>query len=127
MTSVASWVQARSFHHSDFPAERVADGRADSVAVCLPARETVGTIGPIVSALAEVRAAGAIDDVVVVDSDSRDGTAEVAAAAGARVLQEADLQPGLGPVLGKGDAMWRALTVLATSARLSATRRRSTS
>ena len=32
--------------------------------------------------------------------------------AGARVLQEAELMSSLGPVLGKGDAMWRALSVL---------------
>ena len=41
----------------------------------------------------------------------RDGTAEVAAASGAEVHQESDLLPEFGPVLGKGDAMWRALSV----------------
>jgi len=48
----------------------------------------------------------------VVDARSRDGTADQAAAAGAEVHQEAELMPGWGPVLGKGDAMWRALSVL---------------
>jgi glucosyl-3-phosphoglycerate synthase len=48
----------------------------------------------------------------VVDAASRDGTAEVAAAAGAEVHQEAALVPELGQVLGKGDAMWRALSVV---------------
>jgi glucosyl-3-phosphoglycerate synthase len=36
----------------------------------------------------------------------------VAERAGAVVWQEAELMPSYGPVLGKGDAMWRALTVL---------------
>ncbi len=48
----------------------------------------------------------------MVDADSADGTAERAARAGARVLQEGELMPAFGPVLGKGDAMWRALGAL---------------
>ncbi len=54
-----------------------------------------------------------IDEVVVIDAASPDGTADVAERAGAAVWQEAELLPGYGPVLGKGDAMWRALSVLA--------------
>jgi glucosyl-3-phosphoglycerate synthase len=45
----------------------------------------------------------------VVDAASADRTAGVAAAAGATVLQEAELMPHYGQVRGKGDAMWRAL------------------
>ena len=52
-----------------------------------------------------------IDQVLVVDAGSRDGTAEVAAASGAEVHQESELLAEFGPVLGKGDAMWRALSV----------------
>lgn len=55
---------------------------------------------------------GAIDEIVVVDAASADGTAAVAEHAGASVYQEAELMPAHGPVLGKGDAMWRALSVL---------------
>jgi glucosyl-3-phosphoglycerate synthase len=49
---------------------------------------------------------------VVVDAASRDGTSAVAERAGARVLQEAELLPKFGRVLGKGDAMWRALSAM---------------
>lgn len=107
-----TWARTRSFHHSLFPAERIAAERRASVSVCLPARECAGTVGSIVSELQALRREGVIDEVVVVDAASADGTAEVAAAAGARVLQEAELDTGLGPVLGKGDAMWRALGAL---------------
>lgn len=106
---------ARSFHHSAFTAERIASERAErglSVAVCVPARECATTVAHVVTALVGLREAGAIDRIVVVDAASADGTAEVAAGAGAEVLQEAQLMPGEGAVLGKGDAMWRALTVL---------------
>jgi len=82
------------------------------VSVCLPARECAQTVGAIVSALVALREAGAIDEVVVVDAASADGTAAIASQAGARVVQEGELLADHGPVLGKGDAMWRALSVL---------------
>jgi glucosyl-3-phosphoglycerate synthase len=55
--------------------------------------------------------AGLVDQVVVVDGASRDATAERAARAGAEVHAEDDLLPAFGPARGKGDAMWRALSV----------------
>jgi glucosyl-3-phosphoglycerate synthase len=106
---------ARTFHHSAFMPARLATARAErglSVSVCLPARECAGTVGEIVTALGALREAGVIDQIVVVDADSQDGTALIAARAGAEVRQEAELMPAHGPVLGKGDAMWRALSVL---------------
>lgn len=111
MSSAAAerWSKARSFHHSMYPPERIAAERRHSISICLPARECEQTVGSIVERLQALREAGAIDEIVVLDADSSDGTAAVATAAGARVLSESDLMPGYGPVLGKGDAMWRAL------------------
>ncbi len=111
-TAAERWAQARSFHHSLYPASRVAAERQQSVSVCLPARECAETVGEIVGTLVRLREEGAIDEVVVVDADSVDGTAAVAEGAGARVLQESELMTSHGPVLGKGDAMWRALSAL---------------
>jgi glucosyl-3-phosphoglycerate synthase len=102
----------RSFHHSRYSAARIAAERESSVSVCLPARECADTVGEIVGRLGKLREAGAIDEIVVVDAASPDGTAAVAEQAGARVVQEAELLPAFGPVLGKGDAMWRALSAL---------------
>jgi glucosyl-3-phosphoglycerate synthase len=106
------WAKARTFHHSLYPVARIAQEREASVSVCLPARECAGTVGEIVSALARLRQAGAIDEVVVVDAASDDDTARVAEREGAKVVQERELLPEMGAVLGKGDAMWRALSVL---------------
>jgi glucosyl-3-phosphoglycerate synthase len=111
-TLAASWSRARSFHHSSYPPERIAAEREQSVSVCLPARECAANVATVVTALLELRTGGAIDEVVVVDAASEDGTAELAERAGARVLQEGELMPAHGPVLGKGDAMWRALSAL---------------
>jgi glucosyl-3-phosphoglycerate synthase len=106
------WAKARTFHHSLYPAARIAAQREHSVSVCLPGRECAATVGEIVRALMGLVELGAIDEVLVVDAASADGTAEIARAAGASVRQEAELMVEMGAVLGKGDAMWRALSVL---------------
>jgi glucosyl-3-phosphoglycerate synthase len=110
--TVEHWEQTRTFHHSQYSPERVAAARDGQISVCLPARECAATVGAIVRALVELREQGAIDEVVVIDAASADGTAELARRAGATVHQEAELLPQFGAVLGKGDAMWRALSVL---------------
>lgn len=90
----------RSFHHTAF-----AGLDLSAVSVVVPARECARTIGPVVEAIS----AG---QVLVVDAGSTDGTAEIAEGAGAEVHQESELLPEFGRVLGKGDAMWRALSVV---------------
>ena len=72
--------------------------------VVIPARNEAGTIARVVE---QCHA----DQVVVVDG-STDDTAAIAERAGAEVHRQEDLLPEFGPVLGKGDAMWRALTVV---------------
>ncbi len=109
---IERWLAERSFHHSEFPPERLAAERRETISVCLPARETAHTIVPAVETLLALRERGVIDQLVVVDAGSVDGTALLAQRAGAEVHQESELLPELGPVLGKGDAMWRALSVL---------------
>lgn len=102
----------RSHHHSEFPADRLRAEREESISVCIPAREEAGTIAGVVAPLVALREAGVVDQVVVVDASSADGTAAIAAALGADVFDEHALMPEFGPAIGKGDAMWRALTVL---------------
>ena len=109
--SVSAWLRDRSFHHSRWD-EAFLHARSESVSVCLPARDCAATIAPIVEALAGLRRRGVIDEVVVIDGDSADDTARIAQRAGATVHREGELMPSYGRVLGKGDAMWRALSVL---------------
>ena len=79
------------------------------MSVVVPAREVAHTIGATVDVLRRFVEAGAVDELLVVDAASDDGTAAVARAAGATVVQEDDLMRAFGPCRGKGDAMWRAL------------------
>jgi glucosyl-3-phosphoglycerate synthase len=104
-------VTRRTFHHAEFPADRLRAERAASISVCVPAREEAATIAGVVRPLVALREAGVVDEVLVLDDDSRDGTGAIAAALGADVVRPAELLPEFGPVLGKGDAMWRALSV----------------
>lgn len=46
-------------------------------------------------------------EVLVIDADSTDRTAAVATAAGARVLNWREILPGIEPVPGKGESLWR--------------------
>jgi glucosyl-3-phosphoglycerate synthase len=67
------------------------------VSLVLPARDEAATIGGIVGRLTSLRDAGLVDELVVIDSDSSDDTAAVAATAGAVVLRAADVRPDRGP------------------------------
>ena len=104
------------FRHSDFDPVNLARARWGSgtrISVCLPARDEAATIGGIVQAIRRdlVEAVGLVDEVVVLDDGSSDGTAEEARRAGARVETVAAILPGLEPGHGKGNAMWRSLFV----------------
>ncbi len=88
--------------------------RTRSVTVCIPARDEVATIGHTVSALVALRDAGALDAVMVLGGGSSDRTDSVAADAGATVCDTSVVLADFGPVLGKGDAMWRGLSTVAT-------------
>jgi glucosyl-3-phosphoglycerate synthase len=105
-----SWAD-RTFAHGTFALGDLVRDRDRSVSVCLPARDEAATIAPIVRSVVALRDAGLVDQVVVVD-DSQDGTAQLAADAGAEVHDQSSLMAGYGPVRGKGDAMWRALSVV---------------
>jgi glucosyl-3-phosphoglycerate synthase len=50
-----------------------------------------------------------VDELIVVDSRSQDRTAAVAEAAGATVIRQDDVLPGLEPMSGKGEALWKGL------------------
>jgi len=97
----------RPFHHAQFPLELLQERKQEPVTVVLPTREVADTIGPIVERLWSLE--GLIDQVLVVDAASDDGTSDIARSLGAEVHQESELLPEFGQVLGKGDAMWRAL------------------
>lgn len=103
-----SWAATNSFAADAFRAPTAE--RRPRISVVIPAKQVAATIERVVSECVALREAGAIDEVVVIDAGSTDGTGRIAAAAGAGVDDESELMPSFGEVLGKGDAMWRSLS-----------------
>ncbi len=110
----ADWRARRSFTAEQFTLSRLLEHKRCTVALVLPAREVAATIGPIAVHATRLRDAGLLDEVLVVDAGSRDGTARIAEQAGLTVAQADELSSELGPARGKGDAMWRALRELSS-------------
>jgi len=111
--AVSSWAAARRYVASAFPPGWLRDRkRSTSIAVVIPTKECAETVAGVLNAtVGPLRAGGVVDDVVVIDAHSRDGTAEIARDAGARVIDQDDVLSEHGRALGKGDAMWRAVHV----------------
>ena len=107
--ALGEWGRRRTWEASAGDEEEIAEIKDRTVSVVLPAREVAATIGSIVGSIDRLRELGLVDELIVVDAASADGTARVAAGAGARVLQESEVLADYGPCLGKGDAMWRAV------------------
>lgn len=112
----AAWFAGRTSRAQDWPLPRLLERKAAGghrISVVIPARDEAATIADVVGTL---RAAltgprPLIDELVVIDSDSSDGTAAVAAAAGARVHAARSIRPDLGWQPGKGEAVWKSLFV----------------
>jgi hypothetical protein len=104
-----AWLERNAYGPCRLEPADLAARKTATVSVVVPAQEVATTIGATAAVLRRFLDAGAIDELLVVDAASRDGTAATAHAAGATVVQEDDLMPDFGPCRGKGDAMWRAL------------------
>ena len=70
----------RGFDHAYFPLELLLERKRQKLTVVLPSREVADTVGEIVERILGLD--GLVDQVLVVDADSADGSAEIARAAG---------------------------------------------
>jgi glucosyl-3-phosphoglycerate synthase len=112
LPQVQEWLLSRTSSAADWPVERLLAAKGDTtVSVVLPARDEQETVGEIVATIRRDLVAGVplVDEVLVVDSRSVDDTAEVAAAAGARVVAQDAVLPDMPPMSGKGEALWKSL------------------
>ncbi|MYS11580.1 glucosyl-3-phosphoglycerate synthase [Streptomyces sp. SID6041] len=113
LEEVERWLDRRSWSVADRPLERIlAAKRNTKVSVVLPALNEEATVGDIVAVIRRElmsEAVPLVDELVVLDSGSTDRTAEVAAAAGARVVARDAVLPRIPAAPGKGEVLWRSL------------------
>jgi glucosyl-3-phosphoglycerate synthase len=111
-----TWLRQRTSHWQDWPPERLLAAKhatGTRISVVIPARNEERTVGRVVAALRQalLMATPLVDEIIVVDSDSTDGTARAAERAGAVVHRARDIAPALGSYPGKGEALWKSLLV----------------
>ncbi len=111
--AVSSWLDRRRYVAAAYQPATLRKLKATtSIAVVIPTKECAETLASVLSqTVGPVRDAGLVDEVLVIDADSADGSATLAQASGADVVQEDDVLPQYGPALGKGDAMWRGVSL----------------
>jgi glucosyl-3-phosphoglycerate synthase len=113
-SDVLEWLQRRTYTADAFDAAHLAASKRRqgcTVSVVMPALDEERTVGSIVAAIRSdlLERHGLVDEILVVDSGSTDGTAREARAAGARVVHADDVLPDRGVVPGKGEALWKSL------------------
>jgi glucosyl-3-phosphoglycerate synthase len=114
--AVQSWFGRRTSRWQDWPPRRLLERKqqlGSRISVVIPARNEERTVATVAGAICRslVERVPLVDELVVIDSDSTDATARVAAEAGASVYRARDVAPGLGGFPGKGEALWKSLLV----------------
>jgi hypothetical protein len=112
------WFARRTFHHGQFgDAGALTEAKRRqglTVSVCIPALNEEATIGPIIHTIRSelMERVPLVDELAVVDSGSSDRTVVEAEEAGALVFQDREVLPGMEPLDGKGEALWKSLFAL---------------
>lgn len=108
---ILKWVRERTYEASDFSLPGILTSykkqRGVKIAVILPTLNEEKTVGDVIKMALEVKNAGIIDEVIVIDSDSTDNTVAIAEAYSVPVLKHAGIRPDLGSFAGKGEAMFK--------------------
>jgi glucosyl-3-phosphoglycerate synthase len=108
----AAWFAASTSSGCDWDRHKLQEAKdGTTVSIVLPARNEAETVGSIVQRLRSqlVDDVPLVDEILVVDSGSEDGTVEAAEEAGATVVGQQAILPGLGDRAGKGEALWKSL------------------
>lgn len=111
------WVKLRTFSHQQFQDLQILLNKKrekqQTISLCLPALNEALTIGKIIKILKKALQdhVALIDEIIVIDSGSTDGTQEIARKAGASVYQASEILPETGNFRGKGENLWKSLYV----------------
>jgi glucosyl-3-phosphoglycerate synthase len=108
--SAESWFRTATSSWADWPIDQLLTAKGSTrISVVVPARNEAPTIGGIVAGIRRslVEDVALVDELMVIDSDSTDATAAIAADAGAVVHAARSVRPDLGSFPGKGEALWK--------------------
>ncbi|WP_241564949.1 glucosyl-3-phosphoglycerate synthase [Nonomuraea polychroma] len=112
MSRVQEWYGPHSSTAAEWPVDALMLAKGTTtVSVVLPARDEESTVGDIVTVIRRdlVERTPLVDEILVVDSNSTDATAERAREAGARVVAQNEVLANLPELTGKGEALWKGL------------------
>jgi glucosyl-3-phosphoglycerate synthase len=116
-TIVDKWFAENTFHSKEFAAigelVRLKEQQGSTISLVLPTLNEEETIGSIIECMQEElqRRYPLIDEMIVIDSRSQDRTATIAARHDVSVYVHQDLMPEVGSYHGKGEALWKSLSV----------------
>lgn len=112
---VDSWFAENTFHSHEFRNVRylldLKERQGTTISLALPTLNEEKTVGKIISTVkrALVDNLPLVDELIVVDSNSEDRTAEIAESLGVRVYKHPEILPHLGSFPGKGEGLWKSL------------------
>jgi glucosyl-3-phosphoglycerate synthase len=113
----SAWIKRNTFHYSAFSDLKqlvaVKHQKELRISLCLPTLNEEKTIAKeIVIFKSELMMRyPLLDEIVVVDSGSSDNTRNIARDFGADVYLANEILPHLGPYIGKGENLWKALYI----------------
>ncbi|GAC1462881.1 MAG: hypothetical protein PVSMB7_03780 [Chloroflexota bacterium] len=114
---VDRWFAENTFHSDEFQniqsLVELKQRRGVTISLALPTLNEEKTVGKIVTTIKRrlMDRYPLIDEMVVVDSQSEDRTAEIVTSLGVPVYQHPDILPELGTYRGKGEGLWKSLQV----------------
>ena len=115
---VDRWFAENTFHGREFrdiaKLVELKERQGLTISVGLPALNEEQTIGQVIRRIKGplMDRLPLIDQLVVIDSDSTDRTAQIAAELGVPVFNHREILPEVGSQPGKGEALWKSLHVL---------------
>jgi nucleotide-binding universal stress UspA family protein len=114
---VDRWFAENTFHSREFRNLRylvdLKERQGLTISLVLPTLNEEKTVGPIISTIKSqlFDRFRLLDEILVIDSDSTDGTVDLARSLGVDVYRHPDILPDHGTYRGKGEGLWKGLYV----------------
>ena len=114
---VDKWFAENTYHASEFEdlKELIALKRKQkaTISLALPALNEEETVGKVIKTIKRtlMERVSLLDEIVLIDSDSKDKTREIAKKQGIPVYIHQQILPNYGARTGKGEALWKSLYV----------------